>query len=327
MNRDCDPNMPAALLFSWVAAAAGGLLAVVVTALGQAVGGIAGGCRWIGLTLPVHEQPWALVNQPSLAFSSQPQAVGYWFGGLFLCFCIALLTVGCGPRPKTLSWEIAAVQAAWGAAVVGLAWVPLLDLRDGHLSGFLRLNGAPDVLVWIAPVVAGWVALLPTTRLLALARTTQAAMTRWRRLSAVFLHQVLPAAVWVAVGLVLIAIRSDASTTRIEVTQALIERLWPPAVAAAIPLIAALCLAWTSIPRPAVTRLEGLRLANVLPLLAGFAVLAFVVVAFGRPFADGRCSGLIWGAPDSRNNIRSWVEAIDVSSVPPRDRAGSRTGD
>ncbi len=315
MQRKPNPNTPPALVFSWVAAIAGGLLAILFSTVGQALGAMAGGCRWIGLSLPIQAQPWALVNQPSLAFSSQTAALGYWLGGIILCLVVALLTVGYMPRPKKLSWELTALQLAWGAAVVGLAWIPLLDPRDGHLSALLRLKGAPAALVWIVPVIAGWAGLLPTARLLALARAAGTALPRWKRMLTVAFHLAFPMVVIIAVGLVLIASRSQESATRIELTRTLIERLWPPAIAAMMPIMAAFGLAWTSIPQPSVVRLDELRFANVLPLVFCLTTFASVIVVLGRPLPEGRCGGVLWSVPDSRNNIRPWVEPIELFSA------------
>jgi hypothetical protein len=315
MSHRPDPTSAAAVLVSWTFAIAGGALALLLATLGQAIGAVIGGCHWIGLTLPIDRQPWALVNQPSLAFSAQGAALGYWLGGLVLCLLVAVLAIGFVPRPRTLSWELAVIHAAWGAAFVGLAWLPLVEPRDGHLSGLLRVHELPPVLVWIAPVIAGWAALVPAGRLLALARTAVPAMPRWKRVLTIVAHQGVPAFLWVAVGLTLIATRGETSATGLAITRPLVERLWPPAVAAAMPVVAALLLAWTSIPRPSVGRLDVLRPANLLPPLLVLVPLACLILVLGRPLPAGRCSGLLWGAPDSRNNIRQWVDPVVVGSA------------
>ena len=90
MRSELDILAPRNLGFALLVAAAlypGALLAAV---LGQGVGALLGGCSWIGMTTPLDRQVWALVNQPSMVFSREVAALGYWLGSTIL----PLLAVG-----------------------------------------------------------------------------------------------------------------------------------------------------------------------------------------------------------------------------------------
>jgi hypothetical protein len=302
----------AAVATSWLGAVCGAFLALGVITAGQGLGAIFGGCRWIGLTLPIGHQPWALVNQPSLAFAGETRAVGYWLGGTIACLLVALLWVPLVPRPRGLTSELFAVQFSWMAAVVGLGWVALLDPWDGHLSRFLRLHHASPALVWIVPVLGAWAALIPTLRLLALARQGHPQLSRWGRLATIGVHLGLPTLGWIVTG-ILVVIRTNPSRPGSPFGGlSTPEMLWPPVLAAALPLLAAIMLAWLAFPRPWAHQPNPLSPKTTsLLLVTALCLIALQLVA-GGPVPGGKARGVLWSPADSRNNVRSWVLPVMI---------------
>jgi hypothetical protein len=141
---------------SWLTAAIAAPLALIGAVLGQAAGALVGGCHWIGFTVPLDRQIWALVNQPVLNFSSLPDASGYWLGSMLLPLVTGAAVIGFLPRARSLVAELGSVQVAWAMSAISVAWLPLLDPTDGHLARYLALNNRPRVgsgwhLPWPAP--------------------------------------------------------------------------------------------------------------------------------------------------------------------------------
>ncbi len=307
-----NPNSPTAILTGWLAALCGGIIALALIAGGQGLGAILGGCRWIGLTLPLHQQTWALVNQPTLAFSTQGPAVGYWLGGMAACLLVAVLFVPLVPRPQGLTSELIAVQISWMASVLGLGWMALLDPWDGHLSRFLRLHDMSPVAAWLIPALGAWAALIPTLRLLALARGAQPQLSRSGRILTVVIHLVLPAFVWIAAG-VFVVFRTGSTfhSSPLEGLGSFLV-LWPPIVAAALPSVAALMMAWLAFPSPWVNHLEPVRLKTTTLLLVTATVLVGLQLILGAPSGSGTCRGVLWAHADSRNNLRPWVTPTSI---------------
>jgi hypothetical protein len=291
METEPGTASPSAIGISWLAASAAIPLALICAVLGQGVGALAGGCHWIGISLPLGRQVWALVNQPVLNFSSLPSAGGYWLGSTALPLLVAVTIIGFLPRARSFVVELAFVQIAWSMSVVAVGWMPLLDIEDGHLVRFLALHGWPTELVWLAPALAAAAGLLPTLRLLELTRRQPTQVRRSLRLLVVLIHLWVPTGVWL-----LIVFLVEGSFQ------------WMAAIAAAAPVVAALAFAWLRYPSPFVHRLEPPRRSE----LAGLAVTAILLVVFvwfaGRPTGDGRSAGLLWGESHSFNNIRPWID-------------------
>jgi hypothetical protein len=296
MNQSLDPLASRALIYSWIVAAFGLLLALVIAAFGQGVGGMLGGCTWIGVTTPAHQQVWALVNQPSMTFSRQVAATGYWLGSVILTLMVAALVVAVIPRARTLAAELLLLQLGWTCAVVGGGWLPLLDARDGHVSRWLYLHDAAPGLIWIVPVLALLAGLVPTMRLLALARHARRDTGTGYRLGLVLLHLGLPVLVWI-----------------ILVTLVRGQLMIPATVAMLVPVVGALALAWLRYPKPYAHHLEPIFAASFTKALVMLLLVAALVGIAGRPLADNRASGLQWGVESSFNNIRPWVEPLDLS--------------
>lgn len=289
---------PSAIAISWLAASAAFPLTLICAAFGQGVGALAGGCGWIGVALPPDRQVWALVNQPVLNFSSLPSASGYWLGSTLLPLAVALTVIGFLPRARSFVIELAVVQIAWAMSVVAVAWVPLLDLEDGHIIRFLALHGRPTALVWLLPAIAACSVLLPTLRLLELTRRRRSDVPRSYRLLVVALHFGVPTVGFVALASLLRGSLPLAATG-----------------AAAVPIVAALVFTWFRFPRPYAHRLELPKASEISALAITAAVFAVTVWFAGRPLPDGRSAGFLWGQAQSFNNIRPWIDCQPVTGT------------
>jgi hypothetical protein len=296
--RTTDPYAPIAVLTSWIWGLACVAAVLTASAVGQAVGAWAGGCDWIGISIPVHRPVWALVDQPTLDFARRTVALGYWFGGVVTVGAIGALAIPLLPRPRTVAAEQATVQLAWTALVIGVAWMPLLDLEDGHPGRWFRLHTLPVELLALAPVAAAGLAVLPTVRLLAIARAGRPQLRRVARVGVVVVHLVIPVAA--VLGL------------------ACVVAPHLPAVgliAAAAPIVAAVAVAWIGFPAAFAWPLERPESAAVVRAIVALAVGAAVIWVAGRPVGDGHATGLLWSTPTARNNIRPWIEPVAVAGA------------
>lgn len=270
-------------------------LALILAALGQGMGSVLGGCHWIGITTPVHLPVWALVNQPTMIFPGQNAATGYWLGSTILPLLMALLAVLAIPRARTLGAEVLWLQIGWACAVVGGCWLPLLDAKDGHISHWLSLQDLPEGLVWGIPLLASVLCLVPATRLLALLRQTRRELSRKLRIGVVLLYLVVPVLVWVAL-----------------VSLVRGQLLLPATLAVLAPVLAVLMLAWARYPRPFVHQLEPIRGGSLAWMLVLLVLIGAWFTVAGRPLPEARASGLQWRVESAYNNIRPWVEPLQL---------------
>jgi len=287
-----------AVAVSWLAAIAAQGSALMLSVIGQGLGALAGGCGWIGASIPIHRQVWALVNQPVLNFSSLPAAGGYWLGSMVVPFLAAVFMLTLRPRKPTLVGQLAVVQTVWWVALVAGAWLPLLDPVDGHLSRWLLLHRLGPALAWSAPAAAAAVAMFACLRLLELARSYRSELGRRARVAAVVVHLVLPVGGWLCVV------------------------FWaggtPPLrsfIGLAMPVAAVLAFAWFRYPPPFPRPLNAPSRRAVVVLVACVGLTVSVVWAAGRPLPDGGASGVVWGKAESFNNIRPWIGLSEPATI------------
>jgi len=302
-----DLLRPPALLYGWLAAISCLALALVLAALGQGIGAMTGGCTWIGVSIPPHHQVWALVNQPSIAFAHQLSSLGYWWGSVVLPLLVAVCASTIIPRSQSVAAELFWLQLSWACVVVAGCWLPLLDAKDGHISRWLYLNQHPSELVWLIPLVGSAIAVIPSLRLLALARAGRAHMGRAERLVVALLFLGGPTALWVVVASLIGGAFSLFATA-----------------ATCLPLLTTLMLAWYRYPRPYVQRLQRVTAGNFLRQMIVALVLVAGIAIVGRPLGGGAVAGLLWGQASSFNNIRSWIDPLTTSpglAVPLSDQS------
>ena len=295
MQTEPGTTSSSVIAISLLGASAALPFALIAAAFGQGLGALIGGCHWIGVTLPLDRQIWALVNQPALNFASLPRAGGYWLGSVLFPLLVALTIIGFLPRARGLVTQLSCIQIAWAMSLVAVAVLPVLDIEDGHLARFLALHGWPITFVWLAPVFAAGAALLPTLRLLQLARRRRPNIRRSYRLLIVVVHLGVPAAIWL--GLVSLVHGS-----------VLISAI----IAGAAPLIAALAFAWFRYPDPYVRPLELPHAGEIAGLAFAAVIMAAIVWTAGHPLANGRSTGVLWGTEQSSNNIRAWIEPWSI---------------
>ena len=142
-------------------------------------------------------------------------------------------------------------------------------------------------------VVAG---LLPTLRLLELTRRQRTGAPRILRLWLVTVHLVVPIVGWLAAAF---AVQ--------------LSLQWQAVVGAALPLVIALAMAWFRYPAPYVHRLEPPRPSELATLAAAAVMLVLLVWFSGRPTGDGKSAGILWGHSHSFNNIRTWIEPLQLT--------------
>lgn len=291
MDRPDDLLRSNVVSYSFLAAAVSAPAVLVLAVIGQGIGSYLAGCHWIGVSTPIGRQVWALVNQPNLAFASEDRALWYWLGSFLVPLAVAGLIVHLTPGTRTLASELLAIHTAWASATIGVAWLPLVDADDGHIARLLYLRELPDELVWGAPLLGALVGCIPVLRLQSLALRARRNLGRFMRLWLVVLHLVLPSAIWF--GLTSWIVGAAAPTQ---------------AVALAIPVIAALTLAWFRYPPTYVRPLDDIRGGAHVRAALALAVLLAVLWSTGRPMGPDHWRGILWGPPTGLNNIRPWIE-------------------
>ena len=309
MQSEPEFGAPSVIVLSWTAAIAAYPAALMAAVIGQGVGAVAGGCQWIGFSLSLDRQVWALVNQPVLNFASLPSATGYWLGSLILPVLLAATLIPLLPRKRSLLAELVLIQVTWAASVIGIAWLALVDRNDGHLIRWLGLQDLPADGVWLAPVFASLMGLFPTLRLLALARRRRPDTGRLYRFRLVLVHFAVPAALWAgAAAVVDDPVPLDAM------------------IAISFPLFAAMALAWLRYPAPFAHRLDRPSRSGLTILIATAATCAIATTVATRPRPDGTCPGVLWATPQSFNNIRPWIDAVPIrgNRPSPSDSAARR---
>ena len=287
-----DTLSAAGLALGWLLAAQSLLLALVVAVIGQGAGSWLGGCRWIGASIPIHRQVWALVNQPNLAFASEPAAYGYWLGSLVFPLVVALTLVLAFQKVSSFNAELMLIHTAWAFAVVAGAWLPMLDPEDGHLRRWLHFADLPQSLVWAAPAMASGIAVLAALRLLAVTRISRRHSGRGVRVLVIVLHLCLPSAAFVIAACVVIGEPPLLAT-----------------VAAAAPLACAITLAWFRYPPLPVHGIRESSLSDVLRAVVAVVLLSLLCWGSGRPLPEDRCAGILWSRPLATNNLRDWIDA------------------
>ncbi len=290
------------VLLSWLVAASAWPVAWWMLAVAQGVGALAAGGGWIGVAVPLGGEPWALVNEPTVAFAATRGALfGYWLPPLLAAAILAVLLPLLASAPGTGWWgELFLLQLAFASAVLGLGLAPSLGLEDGPVAGlsrFWRVN--PAAVVWLAAALGVLSIQVAGARLGRQAWAVQGGPRRWRRIAAFLVHAVAPAIAWLAV---------------------VVLRGWPLPMTALAPLGVVLAaglvgaVAWT--PRaPLRPRHEAGSQTLSVALAMGLFLSGFAAWAGGPANRQGKA--LLWGAERMTSNVRPGMERIPLRPLRP----------
>lgn len=292
------------VLLSWALAVVLWPVAWWGLTVAQGLGVVLAGGGWIGVAVPLGAQPWALVNEPGIAYASSRAALwGYWLAPLLAPALLAGLLPWLAPAPSR-GWagELALFHVAFASAALGLAWAPPLGVADGPAAGLLRFwKVDPSHTVTTAALVAVVVVQGAVIRLAARWWAAPGGPRRGRRVRTVLVHGLMPAFGWVAIA----ALAG-----------------WPAAGRSlrmlAAPLLGAVVAAFLWVPGSPLPRLERPEWRTLLLAAAAAVVVAVLALWAGAP-AGGQARALLWGEPMATNNVRT--EMVLIRLTPPRDRA------
>ncbi|HPC84664.1 MAG TPA: hypothetical protein P5234_15295 [Thermoanaerobaculaceae bacterium] len=270
----------------------------LLLAAAQGVGVLLAGGGFIGVSLPLGQYPWALVNQPGINFASTPAGLwGYWLPSALLAAVLAVCLPVLAPSPRRWGGELFVHHLAFGSAVLGLGWAPALGCPDGPARGLERFFHVPSLAFVGGCALVGAVASsLAMIRLGGTLWHHPAPLSRLRRVGVVLLHGVLPASVWLGLATVL-GWRPG----------------WLPFAGVAAVVLGPVLTLLQRTPRASLQRHENpsrLRVALAWP----WACAALVLAAWaGSP--EGRAPrGYLWGAPLATNNIRPGWKVTSLRS-------------
>jgi hypothetical protein len=300
----------------WLASAVATAGTLWLVAIAQGLVVLWSGGQFIGVSLPPHLQPWALVNQPALNFASTPAGLAHFAVGAVVCLLIAVMAPAIIPRPSTMAAELGMIQMAWTAAVYGLGWIPLVDPWDGHLARMLRLRDAPQALLWTLPFVAAVAALPAVIRLLSLARSATPQLLGPQRLGVVVAGLVLPTITTTA-GLVALLTVTGWPDTPLDGVGFLGEDPRRAALGVIPALLLAMVVAATRVPTTNPLRLRAADGRSVMLMALLATLLAASVAVAGAPLANATARSLLWGSPNHLNNIRPWIDRTARPTVVP----------
>jgi hypothetical protein len=279
------------LLASWLAAIFAVPASLLAAAAGQGLGTLVVGGSWIGVCVCWNREVWALVNQPVLNFAASISSTGYWLGPWIVPLAFAIAVMPLSLRLKALTWQLIVVQTAWVALVVGASWQVFLEPKQGHLARWLGFRGLPNELRWLAMAVAVAAAVPVVLRLLALARIARYHLSRSRRLGLVLLHLFPIPVAWAAVATFL------AQEVPVEAC-----------IAAALPLVTAMMVAWLGYPAPPTHAVTQVAIRACVPLVIAAALAWAAFYAAGRPLPPNHAAAVQWSHESATNNIRDWME-------------------
>jgi hypothetical protein len=302
------------VLLSWLVAPSWWLLAWLVQPVGQGLAILLAGGDWIGVGVGLGFQPWALVNEPGIAFAATRLALfSYWLSPLFAALLAAAVSSLLLPSGRGWASELGVYHLGLAAAALGLGWSPSLGVIDGSAAGLERFWEFDSwQLVVICAIVGGALASLATIRLGGHLWLASGGPTRLRRLAVPLVHAVPPAVAWMALTVVTgWPVRSSAVVTM-------------AATVVAGPLVAA----WFFTPRAPLRPRPEIRTAvYAVAGVVSVVVLTFVLWA-GSPRV-GRSLGLLWGTARATNNIppgtvrKELMRRPAPTVLPARSTAGS----
>ena len=284
------------VLFSLGIAAVAWPLAWLLLALAQGLGVLVAGGSFIGVSLPLGQHPWALVNQPNVAFASSRAGLwGYWLAPSLVALAFAIALPLLAPTGRRWGGELLVNHLALAFAVLGLGWAPPLGLGDGPARGLERFFGVSSVVFLGGCALAGAVAApLAILRLSGGLWHVPHSLTRVRRLAVVAIHALVPAASWLALS-VLLGWRTGPA----------------PMMTAGAVLGGAAIAAWLWVPRAGIVRRDAPGPGRI--VVAWTLGLVVLALALGAGAPSGRAPrALLWSKPSATNNIRVTWKVIPL---------------
>lgn len=283
-----NPLSPKVVLLSLGVALVAWPLVWLLLAAVQGVGVMLAGGGFIGVSLPLGQYPWALVNQPEINFASTRAGLwGYWLPSVLVAAVLGAGLPVLAPSPRRWGGELFLLHLAFGSAVLGLGWAPALGCLDGPARGLERFFHLPSLaFVGGCALVGAWVSSLAMIRLAGGLWHHSSVVSRSRRVSVVVLHGVLPASIWLGLA-TLLGWRPG---------------LLPLAGVGTV-LLGSLVTLLQRVPRASLQRRDAPSTARVL-VVWPFACAALVLAAWAGAPEDRAPRGYIWGKPLATNNIR-----------------------
>ncbi len=292
------------LALSWGAALVAWPLAWLLLASAQGVGTLIAGGGWIGVAIPFGAHPWALVNEPTVAFAgSRAALVSYWLAPPLMALAAAVLLPTVVPVPRGWFSEVGVFQLAVSCATLGLGWGAPLGVADGPASGLERFwNVPPSVFVVASVALGAVVAQLAVARLNGHLWSLPGGPLRSRRVLVVVAHALPPAVFWVA---------------------AATSQGWgvPPSaiLATGAVLAGALVGGWVWTPHAPLRPRPDVGWGRVLGV-AALGFLTFGAAGWAGAPRGGHPAALVWGVPRETSNVRAGMTVIRLTPLPARRR-------
>lgn len=296
---------------SWLIALASWPLAWGMAAAFQGLGTVFVGGQWIGAALPFGDVPWALVNEPGIAFAASRDAlVAYWLPPIALPALLVLILPVLTPTPGSWTSELVLFHIVAALAVLDLGWAVPLGRNDGPAAGLARFWGVDPVTSGrVAALVGAIGAALAMVRISAYLWHMPGGPTRFRRLAVAIINLLVPLVAWLAA------------------TALLGWRLPLPSVTGAAAVVGGgLGAAAFFVPRTAIIRPTAIRWrALVVSGACGLGV-ALASAWLGAAIGEGRPRAVLWAEQTATSNVREKMQVfrltpLPVPSIPPAPSA------
>lgn len=268
----------------------------------QGIGTVLAGGEWLGISLPLGAVPWALVNEPGIAFAASREALfAYWLPEIAVPALLVLAVPLLAPTRGGWVGELTVFHLTSAMAVLALGWAVPLGRLDGPAAGLARFwQVEPTVTSVVAASVGAVGAGGAVLRLGGQLWHVPGGPTRRRRLLLAFSHLGAPFLAWVVASVFL----------------GWDVRLLPLLSACAV-VAGGLTGAALFVPRTALRRPLPIRLG---PLVAMGACGVCAALAFSWIGAaeKGRPRALLWSPQSATSNVRPEMLTYRLTPLPVR---------
>ena len=294
-----NPLSGRVLALSWCAALVAWPLVWLILACAQGIGTLLAGGDWIGVAIPFGADPWALVNEPTVAFAgSRAALVSYWLAPPLAALAVAALLPTLVPVPRGWLAEVGVLQLAVSSATLGLGWSGPLGVVDGPACGLERFWGVgPSMFIVASAALGAAVAQLAVVRLNGHLWEMPGGPLRSRRVLVAVAHAFPPAGVWLAAAML---------------------QGWgvPPSaiVTTGVVLAGTLVGGWAWMPH-APLRLHPTVGRGRVVAVAALGLLAFGAASWAGAPRGGHGSAIVWGVPRETSNARPGMAVIRITPL------------